>query len=62
MDEGGVGGRLEESIGDEGRGRLAPLFWSRAAAHIMIGRFRSAVKDCALALESAKDWEQVRCQ
>lgn len=45
--------------GGDGRGRLAPLFWSRAAAHIMIGKFRSAVKDCALALESAGDWEQV---
>ena len=43
----------------DGRGRLAPLFWSRAAAHIMIGRYRSAVKDCALALEAAGDWEQV---
>lgn len=42
-----------------GRERLAPLYWSRAAAHIMVGRYRSAVKDCALALESAGDWEQV---
>ncbi|CAM9225655.1 unnamed protein product, partial [Laminaria digitata] len=41
-----------------GQSRLAPLFWSRAAAHIMIGRFRSAVKDCALALESTNDWDQ----
>lgn len=48
------------AAGDGGRGRLAPLFWSRAAAHIMVGRYRSAVKDCALALEAARDWEQVR--
>lgn len=55
-------GNMHEPGGDgdgQGRGRLAPLYWSRAAAHIMIGRYRSAVKDCALALESARDWEQV---
>eukprot|EP00752_Nemacystus_decipiens_P016245 g14525.t1 len=52
-------GSLPDAEGDaDARGRLAPLFWSRAAAHIMIGRYRSAVKDCALALEAAGDWEQ----
>lgn len=45
--------------GDGGRGRLAPLYWSRAAAHIMVGRYRSAVKDCALALDATHDWDQV---
>ena len=39
--------------------RLAPLFWSRAAAHIMIGRYHSAVTDCAFALEANKDFDQV---
>lgn len=43
----------------EERKRLAPLLWSRAAAHIMIGRYRSAVTDCALALEANKDFDQV---
>lgn len=60
----GAGGaaeaEAEAAAGGAGRERLAPLYWSRAAAHIMVGRYRSAVKDCALALESAADWEQVR--
>lgn len=53
------GNRGEGALDGGGRGRLAPLYWSRAAAHIMIGRYRSAVKDCALALESSSDWDQV---
>ncbi|CBJ34096.1 expressed unknown protein [Ectocarpus siliculosus] len=52
------GNRGEGAADGGGRKRLAPLYWSRAAAHIMIGRYRSAVKDCALALESAADWDQ----
>lgn len=53
------GNRGEGAADGGGRKRLAPLYWSRAAAHIMIGRYRSAVQDCALALESAADWDQV---
>lgn len=49
----------ETDVVIEERKRLAPLLWSRAAAHIMIGRYRSAVTDCALALEANKDFDQV---
>ncbi|CAM9225419.1 unnamed protein product, partial [Sphacelaria rigidula] len=44
--------------GDGGRGRLAPLYWSRAAAHIMSGRYRSAVIDCSMALNAEPEWAQ----
>lgn len=55
----GDGDGVDKLVGDGGRGRLAPLYWSRAAAHIMIGRYRSAVNDCKLALKSEPQWAQV---
>lgn len=54
----GDGDGVDKLVGDGGRGRLAPLYWSRAAAHIMIGRYRSAVNDCKLALKSEPQWAQ----
>lgn len=50
----------EVGRGQTTRSKLAPLYWSRAAAHIMVGRYQSAVSDCELALQADPEWRQVR--